>query len=130
MSKAVAAVRYASRTTGVNFEKILTWAAIAGVAYVAYKAVTLTAAVSDALASVGSAVGSGLYDFFHRDQVGETLFYTVRFPDGVKHSIPSRSVDNAGLFKNTGNGTNYTGDGKLYRIVRQKSDGLLVAIAV
>ncbi len=51
MNKALSAVRYASGTTGVNFEKWLTWAAIGGVAYLAYKTVSAAGAARDAVAS-------------------------------------------------------------------------------
>lgn len=56
-----------------------------------------------ALADVGSALGSGLFDLFHPDQVGETIFYTVTFPappvsDGQRHAVPSRSVSAQGVF--------------------------------
>jgi len=50
MSKALSAVRYASSTTGVNFEKWLTWAAIGGVAYVVYKVVHGANEAGDAVA--------------------------------------------------------------------------------
>lgn len=51
------------------------------------------------LDSAGSAVGSGLFDLFHPDPVGETTFYLVTFPDGVRHSVPSRSVNAKGIFQ-------------------------------
>lgn len=52
----------------------------------------------EALNDVGSAIGSGLFDLFHPDQVGEMLFHIVTFPNGARHSIPSRSVDKNGQF--------------------------------
>jgi hypothetical protein len=128
MSRALKTVRYASRTTGVNFEKILTWGAIGAGLYLAFKVLGLVNSSKDALAAAGGAIGSGLYDLFHRDPLGETTFYVVTFPDGANHSIPSRSIDNAGLFKNSGNGVNYFGDGKTYRIMIRKSDGRRVAV--
>jgi hypothetical protein len=55
--------------------------------------------IPDALTSVGEAIGSGLYDFFHPDPTGEMLFYTVRFPDGQWHTVPSKTVGSNGRFK-------------------------------
>ena len=82
----------------INFEKWLTWGAIAGVAYLAYQAVSTVASVKGALNSLGSALGSGLYDLFHPDQTGEMLYYTVQFPDGERHAVGSRTVDGSGRF--------------------------------
>jgi len=114
-------VRYASRHTGVNFEKWLTWGAIGVGAYFIFKLVSFGSAAAKVLTTTGEAVGSGLYDFFHRDPLGETTYYLVRFPDGSRHSVASRSVDNSGLFKNTGDGRQYAGDGELYRLVIEKA---------
>lgn len=109
------AVRYASRTTGFDFEKWLTWAAVAGVAYVGYKIYSTVSGAADvvsgALNSTGSAIGSGLYDFFHPDQTGEMLFYTVTFPNGERHAIGSREVDSSGRF---------TYNARRYQIVTKK----------
>ena len=124
------AVKYASRTTGVDWEKWLTWGVIGGAGYLLYTMFTALKSAQEQLATVGSAIGSGLYDFFHRDQVGETLFYNVGFPDGSRHAVASRSVDSYGVFRNSGDGNTYLGDGKTYRLVRQKSNGLLFAIPV
>lgn len=121
------AVRYASRSTGVDFDKWITWGLIAGGIYVVYQVVTTIKATGEVLGNAGSAIGTGLYDFFHRDPLGESVYYTVTFPDGSRHSIPSRSVDNGGLFRNTGNGLNYLGDGATYRLVRKKDNGALYA---
>lgn len=122
------AVRYASRTTGVDWEKWLTWGVIGGGAYLLYQLFTTVRSGAQALNDAGTAIGSGLYDFFHRDPLGETLYYTVTFPDGSRHSVPSRSVDNAGLFRNSGNGVNYAGDGETYRLVIEKSTGKYFAV--
>jgi len=130
MGRAYKAVRYASSTTGVNFEKILTWGAIGAGLYLALQVVGLIKGAGSVLTDTGSAIGSGLYDLFHRDPLGETTFYVVTFPDGVNHSIPSRAIDNSGLFKNTGNGVNYAGDGRDYRVMIRKTDGRRVAVLV
>lgn len=89
-------------------------AALAGGAVLAYR---FYSDAKGALTTAGEAIGSGLFDFFHPDQLGETTFYIVTFPDGVKHSVPSRSVDANGLFTNKNLAPNYAGDGKRYRIL-------------
>lgn len=71
-------------------------------AYYAYKKFTGAAAL---LTSAGEAAGGAVYELFHPDTVGETLFYTVSFPGGVNHAVPSRSVATDGTF--TYQGTNY-----------------------
>lgn len=58
--------------------------------------------VVDSLTNTGSKVGERVFDFFHPDVVGESVFYTVEFPgpvgDGKRHSVPSRSVNSDGVF--------------------------------
>lgn len=49
MKRALSAVRYASSTTGVNFEKWLTWAAIGALGYLGYKAYKGANAAVDAV---------------------------------------------------------------------------------
>src|SRR3990172_8060305 len=92
IAKVGGAVRYASRTTGVDFEKWLTWAAVAGVAYVGYQVYSTvkgaTDVVSGALNSLGSALGTGLYELFHPGEGTKySLQYRVKFPDGKDHYI-------------------------------------------
>lgn len=87
-------------------------------AYFLYRTST---AAQRALATAGEAIGSGLFDLFHPDQVGETLFYTVAFPDGQNHAVPSRSVNSAGRFVNRNLSPSYPGDGKTYQLVVDKS---------
>lgn len=119
-SRAGSAVRYASRTTGVDFEKILTWVAIGGVAYIVYKTLSIGSSIKSGLNEAGSAIGLTLYDWIHGENagIGETTFYSVYFPDGKFHAVPSLSVDSMGVFKNNINTPNYKGDGKVYRIAR------------
>jgi hypothetical protein len=105
------AVRYASRTTGVNFEKLLTWGAIGGVAYLLYGIYSAGSGAKKALNSLGSALGTGLYEIFHPNAVGEMLFYTVEFPDGQRHAVGSRDVDRSGRF---------TREGRRYQLVVEK----------
>lgn len=119
--KALGAVRYASRTTGVDFEKILTWAAIGGVAFVALKIWNTASAAKQALTEVGSKIGTGLYDWIHGENagVGEMTFYAVRFPDGNFHAVPAGKVNPlTGEFVNKDLAPSYPGDGKKYRIAR------------
>lgn len=52
-----------------------------------------------ALNSVGSALGTGLYDLIHPNELGETTFYMVNFPNGSRHSIPSSQVNAKGQFR-------------------------------
>lgn len=80
--------------------------------YLVYKFVNKA---GDTLTATGEDIGSTLFDWLNPDPTGEMLFYTVTFPDGSRHAIPSRSVVN-GIFQNTGNGVNYTGDGQMYQI--------------
>lgn len=84
-------------------ENLITIGVVAVGAYFVYRAIQEAANVKDKLADVGSAIGSGLFDFFHPDQVGETIFYSVTFPklpigDGQRHAVPSRSVSSQGQF--------------------------------
>lgn len=115
------AVQYASRTTGVNFEKILTWGAIGVVGYLALEVMGFLKSAKDTVTDFGGSIGRGLYDWFHPDTVGEKIMYTVRFPDGVFHSVPSLSVGNDGTFTNKGSPPFYVGDGKVYRIARNST---------
>lgn len=85
---------------------------------------------AEALTSAGEAIGSGLYDFFHPNQVGETTFYVVTFPDGSRHSVPASAVDSSGVFLNKNLSPTYAGDGKRYRIVVSKIDGTRSAFPV
>lgn len=94
-----------------NTQKILTVTAIGVGIYVAARVVGLFDDVRKGLTDVGSAIGSGLYEFFHKDAAGEPMHYTVRFADGY-HAVPSRSVNKDGFFTWT--------DGKRYRIMVMK----------
>jgi len=120
MSRAIKTIRYASRQTGVNFEKILTWGAIGVGLYLGLQVLGLVKGAKDALATAGGAIGSGLYSILHPNELGEMQFHVALFPDGVRHSIPSSAVS-------PGNGTFtnywpsnplYRGDGKRYKLVR------------
>jgi hypothetical protein len=93
-------------------------AALGGVlVYLLYRTTT---AAARALASAGEALGSGLFDLFHPDPVGEVLYYSVKFPDGSTHAVPSRSVTSAGRFVNRNLSPNYPGDGLTYQLFVDK----------
>lgn len=88
--------------------------AVIGLAgYVGYRVIRgIGKGARDALTDAGSALGSGLFDLFHKDQAGESLFYTVTFQGGAKHAIASRAVDANGFF-------NYAG--KRFRLLIDRS---------
>lgn len=111
-----------------DLEKWIPWAIAAGVAFVAWEFLSVGKKAADALANAGGAIGSGLYDFFHKNQMGETLFYTATFPDSVRHTIPSRVVTEDGFFTNSNLSPQYAGDGVRYRLMKKKTDGLFYAV--
>lgn len=123
LTHAGSAVRYASRTTGVDFEKWLTWGAIAGLAYVGYKIYSGVAAVKGALTSTGEAIGSGLFEWVHGDDVRRALApnLVVRFQDDQLHQVPSVAVDSSGRFVNRNLAPSYAGDGRTYQLLRAKT---------
>lgn len=123
VSHAGSAVRYASRTTGVNFEKWLTWAAIGGVGYLAYQIYSAGSATKGALNSLGSAIGSGLFELIHGDEVRRALApnLIVRFPGDQLHQVPSVAVDSSGRFVNSHLAPNYAGDGRTYQLLKAKT---------
>lgn len=123
VAHAGSAVRYASRTTGVDFEKWLTWAAIGGLAYLGYKVFAGVSAVKGALTSTGEAIGSGLFELIHGDEVRRALApnLIVRFPDDQLHQVPSVAVDSSGRFVNRNLAPSYPGDGRTYQLVRAKT---------
>jgi len=105
-----------------QFERLLPWLAIGAGAVVIYKAFQGIAAVGSVLTSTGSAIGSGLYDFLHPNEMGETTFFLVIFPDGVRHAVPSKSISPNGVFRNANLSLTYAGDGLTYQIVRKKDE--------
>lgn len=94
-------------------------------AYFIYEAVQKAVAVREKLQNVGEAIGSGLFDFFHPDPVGETTFYIPTFPDGTRHSVPSRSVNSRGQFILT----QFYGS-QVWQLLTSKSDGKRYAAKV
>jgi hypothetical protein len=89
-------------------------AALLGAGYAAYR---IAGKGKESLDAARLAVTDAVFEFFHPDAVGETLFYTVRFPDGATHAVPSRAVDRNGVFTNRNLSPQYAGDGKRYRIL-------------
>ena len=114
----------------MKFSDVKDVAIVGALAAGVYLLTRATSKVADALTDAGSAIGSGLYDFFHPDQLGETTFYVVTFPDGQRHSVPASKVDSSGVFLNQNLAPTYAGDGKRYRIVVSKANGTRSAFPV
>ena len=108
MNRALSTVRYASETTGVNFEKWLTWAAIAGVAYVGFKvykgATAARDAVADTIANAYVAATAG--------PAVEVLGRVV-LPDGQRVPLNSLAVKSDFTF---------VYQGKRYRVTKRRPD--------
>lgn len=86
---------------------LITIGVAAGIGYALYRWIDsiggfVKKAGSTAAAAVeetGGAIGRTIYDLFHPSQVGESLYYTVDFPDlGGRHSVASGNVDASGRF--------------------------------
>lgn len=78
-------------------------ALLAGGAYAVYWFFTsglkqIASGAANAITNAGAAVGGGLYEFWHPGAEGESLFYTVRFPNGAQHSVASSNVSSNGQF--------------------------------
>jgi hypothetical protein len=94
--------------------------AIGGVALYAVNQLTgIGKNIAGGFRNAGEALGSKLFDLFHPNPVGETLYYTVEFPDGRRHSIPSGTVNADGVFTWVGNSVQQ-GDGRRYRLLIDK----------
>ena len=85
LTHAGSAVRYASRTTGVDFEKWLTWAAIGGVAYVVYS-------IYRKAADAGDKASKAIADAYLRVTAGPVIEVLGRavLPNGVK--VPLKDI--------------------------------------
>jgi hypothetical protein len=116
MSRAHSTVRYASRVTGVDFEKYLVWGGIAAAIYfvvwpVLKSAIAVKGAVDAGINTARDALSSGLYRVFGpEEKFGPELTYTVRFPDG-NHSLDPAIVAADGTFSR---------NGKRYRLLIDK----------
>lgn len=119
-------VRYASSVTGVNFEKYLVWGAIgAGVYFVAWPALkglfTLKAGVDAVIDTSRDALASGLYAIWGPAIDLHPIDHLVTFPNGQRHAVPAGVVKSDGTFINKNLSSNYAGDGRAYRILRDKA---------
>ena len=108
----------------MNVEKILPWAVAGGALVLVGKALSVGAAVKNALTNVGSAIGTGLYDYLHPNELGDTVFAILIFPDGLKHSVPASRISSSGTFVAKNLSPQYPGDGRTYRVLVDKSDRL------
>jgi len=86
----------------MNAKDGVTLALIGAAGFVAYKLFGFVGGAAKEglkyLNTAGEALGSKLFDLFHPNAVGESLYYTVTFPNGARHAIPSGAVDSAGQF--------------------------------
>lgn len=140
MSRAHSSVRYASRVTGVDFERYLVWGAVAAAVYfvvwpVLKTAISIKGAVSDTMDSAQNALASGLYRVFGpEEKFGSDRNSIVTFPDGKRHSIPAEAISSTGIFVNKwasdGSPYSYAGDGKTYRVLINNSTGVRVATLI
>lgn len=60
-------------------------------------------AVGTATTAAGNATGGALFDLFNPGAAGNLVYYTVNFPDGSTHTVPSNIVDGNGYFTYAGN---------------------------
>lgn len=107
---------------GVNLEKIAVYAALGFGLFLLYKAFRVGQAVTGAIAgatrTVGSAIGTGLYDVFHKSEkdILTAPSYVIWFPnEGKFGAVDSRGISNAGEF---------TRNGVKHRILAPKSPTL------
>jgi len=63
---------------------------------------TLGAVTNAATGGALGAVGGWIAGLLSSDDAGESLYYTVTFPDGARHAIPSLSVAANGTFTYAG----------------------------
>jgi len=137
MSRAHSTVRYASRVTGVPFEKYLVWGGIAAAIYfvvwpVLKTAISVKGAVDAGITTARDALASGLYRVFGpEEKFGSDRNSIITFPDGKRHSIPAEAISSDGVFVNRwasdGSPYSYAGDGKTYRVLINNSTGARVA---
>ena len=107
MSRVSSTVRYASRVTGVDFEKYLVWGGIAAAIYfvvwpVLKTAISVKGAVDAGITTARDALASGLYRVFGTaENFGSDIYYTVKFPDG-NHALDPSIVSSDGTFTRAG----------------------------
>lgn len=120
--RARSAVGYASRATGVDFEKYLVWGGIAAAIYfvvwpVLKTAISVKGAVDAGITSASNALASGLYKLFGPEEKFAGMTYNTLFPDGSHHMVPEERVSSSGIFVNSNLSPNYKGDGNTYRML-------------
>lgn len=116
MTRALSTIRYASGATGVNFEKWLTWAAIAGGVYVAYKAYR-------GVADVANKASETVADAYVRATAGPVVEVLGRvvLPNGVK--VPLSQIRPASDFT-------FTYGLVKYRLTKRRPDNDYDAVKV
>lgn len=107
-------------------EKLILYGLIAGGLYLAFKILNPIQQAGAALVSAGEAIGSGLYDYFHPDELGATMFYVVTFPDNSNHAVDARLIDSDGLFTVPPNIPAFVG--QTFQLVTSKKDGKRFAL--
>lgn len=115
MNRALSAVRYASGTTGVNFEKWLTWAAIGGVAYFAY---SIYRGATEARDKAAEAIANG-YVALTAGPAIEVLGRVV-LPDGQRVPLNGLAVKSDFTF---------TYQGKRFKLTKRRPDNDYDAVA-
>jgi hypothetical protein len=55
-------------------------------------------AVLSAPGAIGEAAGGALFDWIHPDAAGDSVYYTIAFPDGNKHSLAQSMLGPNGEF--------------------------------
>ena len=104
-----AVTRYAHRAGGylreapggVNLEKVATYAALALAVYVVWKIYRAGKAVTKAAGAAAEAAGekvANVLEWIRPFDIGDMLYFAVKFPDGSTHSVGSRQVDSNGYF--------------------------------
>jgi len=105
----------------MKLDSLVTLGIAGALVYAIAKVTGAAGATGRALSSVGSAIGSGLYEFFHPNAAGESLYYTATFPDGSRHAIPSSAVNSSGIF---------TRESVRYQLLTDKATGARYAVAL
>jgi hypothetical protein len=82
---------------------LLKLALVLGSAYAVYWIITralpqLGVAVAGKLSEVGESIGGGLYEWLHPNASGTMVYYTITFPNGSRHALPSDSIGSDGRF--------------------------------
>lgn len=76
----------------MNTDNIIKFALVGIGGYIIYRMLT---GASAALSTVGNAIGSGLYEAFNPNVLGQTQFLTVNFPDGTSHTVAAGLINSS-----------------------------------